>query len=142
MSHLASPCASEDAHHHIALSDLTPDLYKTYSMASARLYHTPFTADGHDWTYSKLRGKLVFGRDRSVPTAETASTVQVDHGACDTDKFWFRLVDGVSGKTVWMFRVPAILNYQQELPFFHVFHGKVRFWCSVLNPPTYALAEP
>ena len=116
----------------ITLSDLEPNAYKTYITASARLYHTPFGAASHDWSYSQLKGHLVFGRDvdRSTQKDDTAST---DHGSNDAEKFWFRLVDKASGKTVWMFKVPVGLNYQREKPFFHVFPGKVCILPSTLQ---------
>lgn len=43
------------------------------------------------------------------------------------DQYWFTLSDNVTGKTIWMFQVPANGNflYEVDRPFFHVFNGRV-----------------
>jgi hypothetical protein len=104
-------------------------------IAAARLYHTPFGAANDDWTYSQLKGLLVFGRDRSTTGNSAAANPPHD------SRLWFRLVDAVTGRTVWMFKVTPGLDYQQEKPFFHTFPGKVRVPCRVLSAERIQLAN-
>ena len=96
--------------------ELDPSTYKVYATASARLYHAAFGAPPEDWTSSRLRGLLVFGKDR-------------EHGAekpgADAGNFWFRLVDRGTQRTVWVFKVPSRLDYTLDKPFFHAFSGRV-----------------
>jgi hypothetical protein len=121
MPHAVPLSSQGETRHHIDLSDLKPDTYKAYTVVSARLYHTPFGAAQGDWTYSQ-KGLLVFGRDRgSTQKSDSSSSI----GSSDTTKYWFRLVDEISGRTVWMFKTPVGLDYQKDKPFFHVFTGKV-----------------
>jgi Wiskott-Aldrich syndrome protein len=112
----------------IVLSELPADAYKIYATASARVYHTQFGASDQDWTYTRLKGILVFGRDRSAQGSPVSS---ISHPSPDADRFWFRLVDEISGKVVWMIKVPKVLDYQVDRPFFHVFPGRV--CCFVLS---------
>jgi len=106
------------------LSELTVDAYKIYATASARVYHTHFGASPQDWTYTRLKGVIVFGRDRS---SQRSPDSNIEHHA-DADRFWFRLVDQASGKVVWMIKVPKVLDYQVDRPFFHVFPGRSRMF--------------
>jgi hypothetical protein len=122
MPHAVSLLHSGETHHHIALSDLKQGTYRTYSVASARVYHAPFGAAHSSWIYSQ-RGLLVFGRDRSTQGSDASS---VGQGSSEVAKYWFRLVDAVSGRTVWKFNIPAGLDYKKDKPFFHIFPGKVR----------------
>jgi Wiskott-Aldrich syndrome protein len=104
-------------------------------IAAARLYHTPFGAANDDWTYSQLKGLLVFGRDRSPAGNSAAANTAHD------SRVWFRLVDAATGRTVWMFKVTPGLDYQQEKPFFHTFPGKVRVPRRVLSAERIQLAN-
>jgi Wiskott-Aldrich syndrome protein len=100
--------------------DLLPELdsttYKVYATASARLYHAPL--GGQDWTSSRQRGFLVFGKDLSCASDKP--------GIPDSEKFWFRLVDLATQKTVWVFKFPSKLDYSVDKPFFHAFSGRSR----------------
>jgi len=123
MSQLTPPSTSEDKHRRINIFGLSPNIYKVYAVGSARVYHTQFGAKHNDWTYSRLKGLLVFGKDRVIHSSEASSG---SHVATDAEKYWFRLVDETSGKTVWMFKVPAGFEYHLDRPFFHIFAGRVR----------------
>jgi hypothetical protein len=127
--------ASENTHHRITLSDLDSNSYKAYSVAAARIYHTPFGSSQRSWSYSQLKGLVVFGGDRSNSKSNSSESSSIDDISSDTDKFWFRLVDSATGRTVWIFKVPAGLDYQMEKPFFHIFSGKascLRILCGLL----------
>lgn len=92
---------------------LPPNTYSVLATASARVYHAQ-NLKGSEWCYSRLKGTLVFGKN------------VVDTGPVDgAENHWFRLLDEISGKAVWMFQVPSGLAYQQDRPFFHVFQGRV-----------------
>jgi neural Wiskott-Aldrich syndrome protein len=86
------------------------------------VYHKAFEASDREWTKTGHKGTVVFGRERSSGGDDMSS---IGHGsAVDKEKYWFRLVD--RGRTVWMIKVPSVLNYQLDKPFFHVFPGRVR----------------
>jgi neural Wiskott-Aldrich syndrome protein len=67
MSQAHSTTLSEDLRRHPYLATmLNPSTQKIVSTATARIYHKPFSASHPEWTYSKIKGLLVFGRDRDV----------------------------------------------------------------------------
>lgn len=117
--------SEQSERYRVAFSELATDAYKIYATASARVYHANFGASQLDWTYSHLKGVLVFGRDRSAAGSPVSS---VDHSSLEADKFWFRLIDDISGKVVWMIKVPKALDYQVDRPFFHIFPGRSRMF--------------
>lgn len=88
--------------------------------ADARVYHTNLKEkDTQQWNYSRWKGRLTFGRD--VDTPLTAA-----QGLTEAEKYWFRLADVETGRTVWMFKFPEHFEYVLDRPFFHVFQGRVR----------------
>ncbi|CDO68594.1 hypothetical protein BN946_scf184996.g25 [Trametes cinnabarina] len=109
------------------LSYLPPDS-KVLATASARIYHSAFNAAPDAWTFTGLRGMLVFGRnqisihpDRPFALGEGATSIE--------QSYWFRLVDLDSGKgIVWFHQIPPNLDYQADKPFFHVFSGCSRMF--------------
>lgn len=108
---------SEDVKHHI-LSYLPPNS-KVLAAAPARVYHSVFGAHPDSWTFTGLRGTLVFGRNRA--SAYPAQGVDVEQN------YWFRLIDADSGKgIVWFHQIPLNLDYHADKPFFHIFSGCVR----------------
>jgi len=118
------PSPQDDSNHRIVLSDLPPNSYKTYGSAEAHVYHKAFEASDREWTKTGHKGTVVFGRERSSGGDDMSS---IGHGSpVDKEKYWFRLVD--RGRTVWMIKVPSILNYQLDKPFFHVFPGRSRMF--------------
>ncbi|KAJ8489874.1 hypothetical protein ONZ51_g2669 [Trametes cubensis] len=105
----------EDTKRHV-MSYLPPDS-KVLCLAPARIYHSSFGTRGDSWTFTGLRGMLVFGRDR---TTSTNSTEQ---------DYWFRLVDVDSGKgIIWFHQIPSDFDYHADKPFFHVFSGCSRMF--------------
>ena len=135
-----------------SLPGVTSDTYTLYAVASsARIYHsTQLTSNhsgtlsfgrshgskdknnGSQWTYSHLKGTLVFGRDRHrASSLEGASIEQiVAQGQVEVNgDWWFQLVDDEAEKVVWKFKIPlgsgAKLDYELDRPFFHVFQGSV-----------------
>jgi Wiskott-Aldrich syndrome protein len=78
MSRAPSIITSEDRRRHPYLATvLNPSTQKIVSTASARIYHKPFGASHPEWTYSKIKGLLVFGRDRDVQGSDKSS---IGHG--------------------------------------------------------------
>lgn len=115
----SSSSSSQDTMRHVA-SNLPTDS-QVLATATARVYHRPFNARSENWTYHGLRGTMVFGRSRSVFSAEKKS------GSIDSleETLWFRLIDPMKG-LVWLHQVPNAFDYSLDKPFFHQFSGKVR----------------
>lgn len=101
-----------------AVAEFETNTHTIHAVASARLYHTQLNVKNCEWSYSRLKGTLSFGRDWSSKGASQS-------GAQDAEKYWFSLVDKDTGRTVWMFKIPLGLDYQVDRPFFHVFQGRV-----------------
>ncbi|ESK97029.1 proline-rich protein [Moniliophthora roreri MCA 2997] len=87
--------------------------------AYAKVYHAKFGAEPVEWQYFNQKGKVVFGRDEDLGSSS---------GIPDAERYWFRLVDPLTGKVNWLFPVPENLVYHTEKPFFHVFNGRSRMW--------------
>jgi hypothetical protein len=102
-----------------AVAEFETNTHTIHAVASARIYHTQLNAKNGEWSYSRLKGTLRFGRDWSTKSAGQG-------GAQDSEKHWFSLIDKDTGRTVWMFKIPLGLDYQVDRPFFHVFQGRVR----------------
>ncbi|CAA7266192.1 unnamed protein product [Cyclocybe aegerita] len=96
------------------------------AVAGARVYHTKLNAKDTQWNYSQWKGTLSFGRDIDTPISRTNS-------ASDTEKYWFRLADDETGRTVWMFKFPEQFEYLVDRPFFHVFQGRTRRYGFLFN---------
>lgn len=123
---MSSPVAdtqSGDIRQQTILSNLDPDAYKVYATSSAKLYHTDFGTDPTDWKYLRVKGYLVFGRDRIVTRSDRATA---DCGVVDVEKYWLRIIDERSGRLLWVFNIPSGWEYQRDKPFFHIFRGRVR----------------
>ncbi|KAI0357780.1 hypothetical protein OH77DRAFT_1435541 [Trametes cingulata] len=115
---------AEDVKHYVH-SLLPPDA-RVLSTASARIYHSEFGARPDAWTYTGLRGMLVFGRNGT--NLHPGRTVGVQQASNDLN-YWFRLVDIDSGKgIVWFHPLPHTLDYRADKPFFHVFSGYSRMF--------------
>jgi len=126
MSRAPSTTSSEDRRRHPYLSTvLNPDTQKIICTASARIYHKPFGAAHPEWTYSKIKGLLVFGRDRDIHGGDKSNMGQ---GYSLAETYWFRLVDLNTDRVVWMLRVPEVFEYQKDRPFFHAFPGSSRMF--------------
>jgi len=126
MSQDHSTTSSEDRRRHPYLSTvLNPNTHKIISTASARVYHSPFGASHREWTYSSIKGLLVFGRDRDVYGGDKSNMAQ---GYRLSETYWFRLVDMTTDRVVWMLRVPEVFEYQKDKPFFHIFPGSSRMF--------------
>lgn len=116
MSKASSTNLSEDRRRHPYLSTvLDPSTHKIIATANARVYHTPFGASHHDWTYSKIKGILVFGRDREVFGGDKSSA-SLAQGYRLSETYWFRLVDTTTDRVVWMLRVPEVFEYHKDRP--------------------------
>ncbi|KZP30806.1 hypothetical protein FIBSPDRAFT_725384 [Athelia psychrophila] len=103
---------------------LSPATHKIIATGSARIYHKAFANyQDSEWTYSKTKGLLVFGRDVDPPV-DNADSAQDIH----TEIYWFRLVDPSTDRVVWMLRVPDNFQYQKDRPFFHAFCGSSRMF--------------
>lgn len=101
------------------VQDLLLNSYTVHALATARIYHTQVNSKPCQWDYSRLRGTLVFGQDKGG----VSSTTGLETGGIET--LWFRLLDEISGKTVWVFKFPSGFKYQVDRPFFHLFLGRV-----------------
>lgn len=101
-------------------SGLEQNPYTVLSVAGARVYHTKLSDKNNQWTDSKWKGKLFFCRD----TDNAISTARGPVG--EAEKYWFRLADEETGRTVWMFKFTENFEYAIDRPFFHVFNGRVR----------------
>ncbi|TFK29453.1 hypothetical protein FA15DRAFT_343874 [Coprinopsis marcescibilis] len=122
-----------------------------HAAATARIYHTNLPTgassssspakrrtsgssshgDGGDnWTYSRLRGTVAFGRSWATANANTRMSMAPDATLTNSDYF-FTLSDATTGKTIWMFQIPSPASssmpfvYEQDRPFFHIFNGRV-----------------
>jgi len=126
MSQTPSTASSEDRRRHPYLSTvLNPNTQKIICTASARIYHKPFGSSHPEWTYSKIKGLLVFGRDRDVHGVDDSN---IGHGYRLAETYWFRLVDLNTDRVIWMLRVPEVFEYHKDRPFFHVFSGSSRMF--------------
>lgn len=114
MAHSNSPVSTTNA-------QIKP--FKTYAIASARLYQKQFSDPDHQWTYCEHKGVLAFGRERSNLGGANPST-SIGHGAAESENYWFRLTS--EGRLVWTFKLPAPFEYRVDKPFFHVFSGNSR----------------
>lgn len=135
-----------------SLPGVASDTYVLYAIASStRIYHsTQLTSNhsgtlsfgrsqgnkvkntGSQWTYSHLKGTLVFGRDRHRASSLEGAPIEqiVAQGQSEANgDWWFQLVDDEAEKVVWKFKIPlgsdAKLDYELDRPFFHVFQGSV-----------------
>lgn len=109
---------SDDDRRHI-LSYLPTDI-RLLAVAPARIYHAAFGAAADSWSFTGLRGMLVFGRDRTAiyPDRPLDSMLEPN--------YWFRLVDVDDGKgIIWHHPIPSDLVYHADKPFFHTFSGRV-----------------
>jgi len=122
---------AEDKQRHPYLSSvLEPSTQKVIATAAVRVYYAPFIDAHLNWTFSSLRGILVFGRDRDglppgVPPPDRGTGA---HGLRLKEKYWFRLVDIKTDRVVWMFSVPEVFEYNKDKPFFHYFSGTTRMF--------------
>ena len=131
---------AEDKQRHPYLSSvLEPSVYKVIATAAVRVYYAPFNNPHLSWSYSKLRGIIVFGRDREGPGLVSPSGapalplspqladrgIGLGRGSRHKEKFWFRLIDVKTNRVVWMFSVPEVFEYYKDKPFFHYFSGTV-----------------
>ncbi|KAH6910698.1 hypothetical protein BKA70DRAFT_1271259 [Coprinopsis sp. MPI-PUGE-AT-0042] len=92
--------------------------------SNARIYHTQLDAQVDEWTYSRQKGTLNFGRSW---TSEAATRSTIPSDSSSDSPYWFTLADEATGKTVWMFQIPASgFQYEVDKPFFHVFNGRTR----------------
>ncbi|KAH8097117.1 hypothetical protein BXZ70DRAFT_312664 [Cristinia sonorae] len=108
-----------------SITSLLPTDAKIIATASARVYHAPFGSGPEGWTFSGLRGILVFGRDRTIVHPD--SKLGIGPGTSLQQNYWFRLLDVDNAKgLVWMHQIPDHLDYRLDKPFFHVFAGKTR----------------
>ncbi|KAF8893041.1 hypothetical protein BD779DRAFT_1610000 [Infundibulicybe gibba] len=124
LSQLVSPYFTEEKSTPDYLSGSDSPLYQVYATTPARVYHAHLGAKQPDWIYSRMKGTLVFGRDRDTRPGGAGADHRPNNNA--EEEYWFRLIDEVSGKPVWVFKVPPGLNYQLDRPFFHVFQGRSR----------------
>lgn len=121
----SSTTLTENHKRHIL--SLLPPQSRVVAVASARIYHAPFKARGDDWTYSGLRGLLIFGGIRTPLPSERKSGPK--HKTTFVESYWLRLVDQDTGKGVtWMYHIPEGFDYRLDKPFFHYFMGKTRMF--------------
>ncbi|KIJ16454.1 hypothetical protein PAXINDRAFT_75301 [Paxillus involutus ATCC 200175] len=124
---------AEDKQRHPYLSSvLEPSTQKVIATAAVRVYYAPFINPHLNWTYSKLKGILVFGRDREElplpPGIPPPNCGTGTHGLRLKEKYWFRLVDLKTDRVVWMFSIPEVFEYTKDKPFFHYFSGTTRMF--------------
>ncbi|KAG1740487.1 uncharacterized protein EDB91DRAFT_352315 [Suillus paluster] len=125
--HDPSPAfAAENKQRHIS-SILEPNMQKVVATAAVRVYNAPFNNPHLNWSYSKLKGIVVFGRDRDAPHG-TSPPKRGGHGLRLKEKYWFRLVDTKTDRVVWTFYIPEVFEYTRDKPFFHYFSGTSRMF--------------
>ncbi|KAF8910665.1 hypothetical protein CPB84DRAFT_1672637 [Gymnopilus junonius] len=108
------------------VSGLEQNPYAVLALAGARVYHTKLNSKDSQWVYSRWKGTLSFGRDFE---SFNASSEYVS----ETERYWFRLADNETGRTVWMFKFPENFDYVVDRPFFHVFQGRTRTYGFLFN---------
>lgn len=108
------------------VSGLEQNPYAVLAVAGARVYHAKLNAKDSQWVYSRWKGTLSFGRDM-----ESFNNPSQD--VSETERYWFRLADNETGRTVWMFKFPENFEYVVDRPFFHVFQGRVSLCSMVLS---------
>ncbi|PPR03387.1 hypothetical protein CVT24_012512 [Panaeolus cyanescens] len=109
------------------ITGLEQNPYTVLVSADARVYHTNLKEkDTQQWNYTRWKGRLTFGRDLDTPL--TAA-----QGLTEAEKYWFRLADVETGRTVWMFKFPEHFEYVLDRPFFHVFQGRTRKYGFLFN---------
>ncbi|KAI5994495.1 hypothetical protein EDD15DRAFT_2366618 [Pisolithus albus] len=130
----------EDKQRHPYLSSvLELNTQKVIATAAVRVYYAPFINPHLNWTFSKLKGILVFGRDRGGLGSPAGIPSQLlspppdrggtqGHGLRLKEKYWFRLIDVKTDRVVWMFSVPEVFEYWKDKPFFHCFTGTTRMF--------------
>ncbi|KAI6018358.1 hypothetical protein EDC04DRAFT_2869988 [Pisolithus marmoratus] len=130
----------EDKQRHPYLSSvLEPNTQKVIATAAVRVYHASFINPHLNWTYSKLKGILVFGRDREGLGSSAGVPSQLlspppdrggtqGHGLRLKEKYWFKLIDVKTDRVVWIFSVPEVFEYCKDKPFFHYFTGTTRMF--------------
>lgn len=126
---LSAAFTAEDKQRHPYLSSvLQPSTQKVIATAAIRIYYAPFNNPHLNWSYSKLKGILVFGRDRDA-TNGPSPPKSGGHGLRLKKKYWFHLVDMKTDRVVWTFSIPEVFEYTRDKPFFHYFSGAVRPHC-------------
>lgn len=126
--HDPSAFTAEDKQRHPYISSvLEPSTQKVVATAAVRIYYAPFNNPHLNWSYSKLKGILVFGRDRGAHH-DTSPPKRGEHGVRLKEKYWFRLVDIKTDRVVWTFSVPEVFEYTRDKPFFHYFSGASRMF--------------
>lgn len=133
---------TEDKKRHPYLSSvLEPNTQKVIATAAVRVYYAPFINPHLNWSFSKLKGILVFGRNReglvpplgvSAPQAsahpahsDRAATIKA-YGPRLKERYWFRLIDIKTDSVVWVFPIPEVFEYHKDKPFFQYFSGTTR----------------
>ncbi|TFK67643.1 hypothetical protein BDN72DRAFT_89595 [Pluteus cervinus] len=101
---------------------LQPTPYEAIAVANARIYHAQLGMKEPEWTYSRLKGVLVFGMDLAPEGPDAAPAP----AQLDLERFWFRLISEETGKPVWMVKIPPGFEYYLDRPFFHVFQARTR----------------
>lgn len=124
----SSAFTAEDKQRHPYISSvLEPTVQKVVATAAVRIYYAPFNNPHLNWSYSKLKGILVFGRDRDTHHG-TSPPKRGGHGVRLKEKYWFRLVDMKTDRVVWTFSIPEVFEYTKDKPFFHYFSGTSRMF--------------
>ncbi|KAG1732119.1 hypothetical protein EDB19DRAFT_1929228 [Suillus lakei] len=124
----SSAFTAEDKQRHPYISSvLEPSMQKVVATAAVRIYYAPFNNPHLNWSYSKLKGILVFGRDRDTHHG-TSPPKRGGHGVRLKEKYWFRLVDMKTDRVVWTFSIPEVFEYTKDKPFFHYFSGTSRMF--------------
>ncbi|KAH7928826.1 hypothetical protein BV22DRAFT_1102786 [Leucogyrophana mollusca] len=128
MHHPTSSFTAEDKQRDPYLSSvLEPSTQKVIATAAVRVYYAPFNNPHINWSYSKLKGILVFGRDRD-PSCAAALASRAGQSLRLKEKYWFRLVDIKTDRVVWTFSIPEVFEYNKDKPFFHYFSGASRMF--------------
>ncbi|KAG1886791.1 hypothetical protein F4604DRAFT_1287130 [Suillus subluteus] len=126
--HDSSAFTAEDKQRHPYISSvLEPSMQKVVATAAVRIYYAPFNNPHLNWSYSKLKGILVFGRDRDTHHGASPPK-RGGHGVRLKEKYWFRLVDMKTDRVVWTFSIPEVFEYTKDKPFFHYFSGTSRMF--------------
>ncbi|KAG2361040.1 hypothetical protein BDR07DRAFT_1486317 [Suillus spraguei] len=126
--HDSSAFTAEDKQRHPYISSvLEPSMQKVVATAAVRIYYAPFYNPHLNWSYSKLKGIMVFGRDRDTHQ-DTSPPKRGGRGVRLKEKYWFRLVDMKTDRVVWTFSIPEVFEYMKDKPFFHYFSGTTRMF--------------
>ncbi|KAF8649058.1 hypothetical protein AX16_006045 [Volvariella volvacea WC 439] len=109
----------------VVIPGLPQNTYEVIAVTKARIYHAELKGRNPDWTYSTLKGVLVFGKDAYSSEVDRSDS-RTKNEEFNLERFWFRLINESNGQILWLLRLPPTFRYQVDRPFFHTFQARTR----------------